>query len=325
MNNLLSGAAFGAALTASGVYEPATILSQFDFTNFHMLQTFLAAAAGSTLLVTATQTLSLTHLPPLPASPLGLFSAYDGNLIGGGLLGTGMALSGACPGTVLAQLGVGVRSGWSAFGGAVLAGWVWSLASSRRPPESETTQQQQQRRPQVAEKTTVYEALGISRPAAAAAFQAVCVLVVAAASRVAVGPQAKIHPALGGLLIAAAQTVSLLLRGVLVGTSTSYEDVGRLLRGDWPKGLRNILFSVGVVGGAWLLSRTVPVLGQVSDVAISPIMAGLGGFLMILGSRMAGGCTSGHGVSGISLLSTSSFLTVAATFSAAGVTRLLLG
>lgn len=48
MDSLLSGAAFGAALTASGVYEPATILSQFDFTNFHMLQTFLTAAAGST-------------------------------------------------------------------------------------------------------------------------------------------------------------------------------------------------------------------------------------------------------------------------------------
>lgn len=56
MNSLLSGAAFGAALTASGVYQPATILSQFDLGSFHMLQTFLTAAAGS------------TYAPPAPVS-----------------------------------------------------------------------------------------------------------------------------------------------------------------------------------------------------------------------------------------------------------------
>ncbi|KXX80226.1 hypothetical protein MMYC01_203595 [Madurella mycetomatis] len=329
MDSLLSGAAFGAALTASGIYEPATLLSQFDFTNFHMLQTFLTAAAGSTLLVTATQSLSLTNFPPRRASSLGLFSVYDGNLVGGSLLGTGMALSGACPGTILAQLGVGVRSGWYVFGGAVLAGWVWSLVSSRRRPKSDMTlqqqQQQQQQRRREEEKVTVYEALGVSRLVAAAAFEATCVLAVAAVSRAATGPQAKIHPAAGGLFIAAAQAVSLLLRGALVGTSSSYEDVGRLLRGDRPKGLGSILFSAGAVGGAWLLSRAMPALGQVSEVAISPAMAGLGGFLMVLGSRMAGGCTSGHGISGISLLSMSSFMTITAAFAAAGVMGLLLG
>jgi len=47
MDHLVSGAAFGAALTASGVYQPSVILSQLNFTNFHMLQAFLTGAAGS--------------------------------------------------------------------------------------------------------------------------------------------------------------------------------------------------------------------------------------------------------------------------------------
>lgn len=47
MNDILSGAAMGAALTVAGVYAPDVILTQFNFTDFTMLQTFLTAAAGS--------------------------------------------------------------------------------------------------------------------------------------------------------------------------------------------------------------------------------------------------------------------------------------
>lgn len=271
--------------------------------------------------MTASQALSLTALPPRPPSSLGLsLSPYEGNLAGGCLLGAGMALSGACPGTVLAQLGVGVHSGRYALGGAVLAGWAWSLVRSRVEGAGSEGKHR------TAAATTVYGALGISRAAAAVAFEAACALAVwAAASTAAEGPEAKIHPALGGLLMAAAQAVSLALRGSLVGTSTSYEDVGGLLRGSRGGGTGNILFSAGVVAGAWLLSRTVPEFGRVTEVAVSPVMAGLGGFLMILGSRIAGGCTSGHGLSGISLLSTSSFLTVAAAFGTGIAMSLLLG
>lgn len=60
MNNILTGAAMGAALTTAGVYAPDIILSQFKFTDFTMLQTFLTAAAGS----------SYANSPFLPLSPL---------------------------------------------------------------------------------------------------------------------------------------------------------------------------------------------------------------------------------------------------------------
>lgn len=48
MSTILSGASFGAALVAAGMYQPSVILGQLKFENFQMLQTFLAAAASST-------------------------------------------------------------------------------------------------------------------------------------------------------------------------------------------------------------------------------------------------------------------------------------
>lgn len=47
MDTLITGAAFGAALTASGVYQPSVIVSQLKFENWHMIQTFLTASASS--------------------------------------------------------------------------------------------------------------------------------------------------------------------------------------------------------------------------------------------------------------------------------------
>lgn len=51
------------------------------------------------------QSLSLTGVKPRSGSSINLFSAYDGNILGGLLLGLGMTLTGACPGTALVQVG----------------------------------------------------------------------------------------------------------------------------------------------------------------------------------------------------------------------------
>jgi hypothetical protein len=45
--NVMSGAIFGAALTAAGMYSPATIIGQMNLTSFHMMKGFLAASATS--------------------------------------------------------------------------------------------------------------------------------------------------------------------------------------------------------------------------------------------------------------------------------------
>ncbi|KAL2196776.1 hypothetical protein P885DRAFT_69261 [Corynascus similis CBS 632.67] len=344
MNNILTGAAMGAALTTAGVYAPDIILSQFNFTDFTMLQTFLSAAAGSTLLVTAAQTLQLTSLPPRGASNLFGCGRYDGNLAGGALLGAGMAISGACPGTVLAQLGVGVASGRYALAGAVAAGVAWSWIVRRRKnlasaPCSASVgggkgsdgkegvdKTGKGRQQECDQGETVYELLGVSRGALLVALEAVLVLAVAAAARYTNAGAAEargLPPYYAGLAIAAAQLVSIVLRRSLLGASSAFEDIGGWLWGA--RKYANVLFSAGVVGGAWLISRAVPALRPVTEVAISPSRSFLGGFMIVLGSRMAGGCTSGHGISGLSLMSVSSFLTAAAIFGVGGLTGVLLG
>jgi uncharacterized protein len=44
------------------------------------------------------------------------------------------------------------------------------------------------------------------------------------------------------------------------------------------------------------------------------------GFIMVLGTRIAGGCTSGHGITGMAQLGLGSFLTVAAMFASGFLT-----
>ena len=69
---------------------------------------------------------------------------------------------------------------------------------------------------------------------------------------------------------------------------------------------------LAAVGGAALAAATqnepLGVLGVDTPAAFC------GGFLMLFGSRMAGGCTSGHGLSGMGLLATASFVAVPAMF-----------
>lgn len=282
--------------------------------------------------MTAAQALHLTSLPPRPCAPLGLLGTrYDGNILGGALLGAGMAVSGACPGTVLAQLGVGVASGRWTLAGAVLAGVVWSGIARRASRDSSAQErassavETKQGRAGKKDVLTVYEALGVGRGTLLVGLEVVLVLAVAACARYANASAAEargIPPYLAGLAIAAAQLVSIVLRSSLLGASTAFEDLG-----GWVWGMKkyaSVVFSAGVVAGAWLISTAVPALRPATDVAVSPVRATLGGFMIVFGSRMAGGCTSGHGISGLSLMSISSFLTAASIFGVGGLTGLLM-
>ena len=53
-------------------------------------------------------------------------------------------------------------------------------------------------------------------------------------------------------------------------------------------------------------------------------MAFLGGFVMVLGARIADGCTTGHGISGIAQLAVGSSVAVAAMFAGAIVVAMLM-
>lgn len=66
--------------------------------------------------------------------------------------------------------------------------------------------------------------------------------------------------------------------------------------------------------GTWSLSHALGMTPVMESTQISVARAAVGGVALIIGARTAGGCTSGHGISGMAALSTASFATVGAMF-----------
>lgn len=116
VTGLLMGIVFGFALEKSRVFEPGMIVGQMQLRNFIMLKIFLTAVATGAVVLAALNGYGMVKLAPKAA-------LYTADVVGGLLLGAGIALAGACPGTTLAQIGVGYRDAiFTLFGG--LAGAV---------------------------------------------------------------------------------------------------------------------------------------------------------------------------------------------------------
>jgi uncharacterized membrane protein YedE/YeeE len=238
-----------------------------------------------------------------------------------------MALSGSCPGTLYAQLAAGVRTGFHALDGAIIGGILWSGVVSK------LVKRQREKSGVRPEPGVASEQLGLSNGATLLLLETACIAVIAATMAFTpASPTAKVSGALAGLLIGGAQLISILTRKTMMGISGSYEEVGNffwwLVRGASPDAkpasYQNIIFASGVAAGAWGLLKLIPELASAPVYEVQPLMATAGGVLMVIGSRMAGGCTSGHGISGISLLSVSSMVTIASTFAvAAAITPLV--
>lgn len=276
---------------------------------------------------TLTERTGHAKLQPRSTSPLGLFSSYDGNIIGGSLLGAGMALSGSCPGTLFAQMAAGVHTGFYALNGAIVGGVLWTGLFSGMAAR------QKQRTGVKPQPVTVDSLLGVSKTTVRMLYEAMfAAIIVTTTLYTARFPGAKVSGAVGGLLISLSQLVSLVTRKSMVGISGSYEELGNYfwwaIKGadaqTRPRSTQNMLFALSAGAGAWALAKAVPSLVALPPLEVAPAMATLGGALMIVGSRLAGGCTSGHGISGISLLSASSLVTIASTFAAGGVVAKLL-
>ena len=108
---LATGIVFGFALEKSRVFEPGVIVGQMQLRNFLMLKIFLAAVITGLIVLAVMNGMFGVKLSLKPL----LFKA---DIIGGLILGAGIALAGACPGTTLAQIGAGYRDAiFILFGG----------------------------------------------------------------------------------------------------------------------------------------------------------------------------------------------------------------
>lgn len=149
-------------------------------------------------------------------------------------------------------------------------------------------------------------------------------------------------PYVAGIVIGLLQIPAFLLIETAIGTSSSYVTTSGTAASWFDPSILNIKYAaqhvaataknwwqvalvVGIVLGAFVSAR----MSGMKRHAISPAWArsrigkdGMAryafafaaGFLMLIGARLADGCTSGHGLSGIAQLAISSMATIAFLF-----------
>jgi uncharacterized membrane protein YedE/YeeE len=121
ISGLLMGVIFGFALEKSRVFEPGIIVGQMQLRNFIMLKVFLAAVATGAVVLAFLNGFGIVKLKPKA-------TLYAADIVGGLILGAGISLAGACPGTTLAQIGVGYRDAVFTLIGGLFGAVAFSYA-----------------------------------------------------------------------------------------------------------------------------------------------------------------------------------------------------
>ena len=115
------------------------------------------------------------------------------------------------------------------------------------------------------------------------------------------------HALIGGILIGFASLIATVLSGKIPGISGVF---GRLLVPATPDKKWRSLFLLGLIGGAALsffLWDSAALFRPMRPLAVM----GVAGLIVGFGTRLGGGCTSGHGVCGVG---TGAKDSIAATF-----------
>ncbi len=157
-------------------------------------------------------------------------------------------------------------------------------------------------------------------------------------------------PYFAGVLIGLLQIPAFLLLETALGTSSAYVTAGDSLAALLEPGIRGIDYAARHLSGAknwWQVAVVVGIaLGALLSArlsgtrrhGVSPVwaraigstgparrfaMAFGAGFIMLLGARIADGCTSGHGISGMAQLAVGSIVAVCAMFAGGIATAFL--
>ena len=149
-------------------------------------------------------------------------------------------------------------------------------------------------------------------------------------------------PYVAGIVIGLLQIPAFLIIETALGASSSYVTIGGLIASWFDPAILSIGYvarhvainsknwwQVALVGGIAIGAFVSMAMSGARRRAVSPIwqralgtaspakryaVAFFGGFLMLFGARIADGCTSGHGISGMAQLAVGSTVAVAAMF-----------
>ena len=123
-----------------------------------------------------------------------------------------------------------------------------------------------------------------------------------------------VSAAIGGLLIGVSASVLWLSLGRVAGISGILGALWTPPAGDiaW-----RITFLIGLIAAPLIYASAGGAAPRIT-VPVSPLLVAVGGLLVGFGTRLGGGCTSGHGVCGLARLSSRS-ITATAVFMATAI------
>ncbi len=126
------GTLFGFALSRTGASDYDLIMGMFigyDYTLVGVIGTAIITGA------VGMQILKKFKHPVINGEPLKINAKQLGrwSLLGAGIFGFGWGISGACPGTVLAQLGEGKIYGFFTFLGMIFGTYLYARLKEKHP------------------------------------------------------------------------------------------------------------------------------------------------------------------------------------------------
>ncbi|CAF3067904.1 unnamed protein product [Rotaria sp. Silwood2] len=346
--SIIFGILFGFFMNKGTVFVAPTIRKQMLFQRFAMLKMFLAAV-GTSMLSVALLTFTSHKLYEKIVNGYIEHNSRRGILhyiFGGTLIGLGMITCGSCPGTVFVQVGSGiVNSLFTCLGGLLGTYFYYIFVHEQVSLEKLPSSSLVLRR--ICDifhihSIIVHTIFGIILLGLSIGLEFVIPWKSDLNSSLLRKGTMNPNSALGHFLGMAAWPPSACGAGVGIlqlffifflekslGISSAFtvfaaqicriKKVGQALPSlnSFAYGLKNhvsLLFAFGAIFGSALsssLSGTIPLGAENGTNIFSSI---LGGFILLLGARCAGGCTSGQGISGMTHLLVGSFITTASIF-----------
>ncbi|NLR57950.1 YeeE/YedE family protein [Chitinophaga polysaccharea] len=129
---LLAGVFFGIILVKAQVISWFRIQEMFQLTSFHMYGVIGTAVVTG---IISLQLIKRFHIKTLSGDPIVVapkkFS--QGQIYGGLIFGLGWAITGACPGPLFAQIGMGFSVVAVTLVSAIAGTWVYGAIQSKLP------------------------------------------------------------------------------------------------------------------------------------------------------------------------------------------------
>jgi len=315
-------------------------VEQLLMRKFIMLKMFLSAVCTGFLILAALSKLASTtaNFNEARKKKTSGSRGIPATVLGAALLGAGMALSGACPGTVWVQMGSGVIPGSAVvLAGALVGSVVWTF--TKKPIEGTSFFTWGQLKPNQLNLDVWLGwpfwavSLGFAAMIGAAVFTLEYLMPYTQELGFLIDAYPSTNyfmdvawpPYVSGFLVGLLQLPALTLLTTTIGSSTGFTVFTSLIL--YPLKEKNDFIRSRVTDRmnffqplyllAAVLGGTAAAISSMSlhiNMGLSPALSFFGGFFILFGSQLGGGCTSGHGISGFQTLAVPSIVGTAAMF-----------